>query len=166
VVTVAKDESFDIVSEIDMQEVDNAVNQALKEINTRFDLKDTGCNIEQQGQALTLTAPDDMKLRNIYEILQAKLVKRSIDPKALDPAKAETALGGTMRQVVTLRQGIEKDQAKTITTLIKDMKLKVNAQIQGDQLRVTGKNRDDLQKVIAALKGADLEFPVQFTNFR
>jgi len=163
---VAKDESFDIVSEIDMQEVDNAVNQALKEINTRFDLKDTGCNIEQLGQALTLTAPDDMKLRNIYEILQAKLVKRSIDPKALDPAKAETALGGTMRQVVTLRQGIEKDQAKTITTLIKDMKLKVNAQIQGDQLRVTGKNRDDLQKVIAALKGADLEFPVQFTNFR
>jgi uncharacterized protein YajQ (UPF0234 family) len=164
--TVAKEESFDIVSEIDMQEVDNAVNQALKEINTRFDLKDTGCSIEQQGEALTLQAPDDMKLRNIYEILQTKLVKRAIDPKALDPGKVETALGGTVRQVVALRQGIEKDQAKKITSLIKDTKLKVNAQIQGDQLRVTGKNRDDLQKVIAAIKGADLEFPVQFTNYR
>lgn len=163
---MAKDESFDIVSEIDMQEVDNALNQAMKEITTRFDLKDTGCTIELQGQALTLQAPDDMKLRNIYEILQSKLVKRSIDPKALDPGKVETALGGTVRQVVALRQGIEKDQAKKITTLIKDTKLKVNAQIQGDQLRVTGKNRDDLQKVIAAIKAADLDFPVQFTNYR
>ena len=163
---MAKEESFDVVSEVDLQEVDNAVNQANKEINTRFDLKDTGCDIEQEGSTLTLRAPDEMKLRNLYDILQQKLIKRAIDPKALDPGEAETALGGKYRQVVTLRQGIDKEQAKKITTLIKESKLKVNAQIQGDQLRVSAKSRDDLQKVIAAIKAAELDFPVQFTNYR
>ncbi|MBC7545734.1 MAG: YajQ family cyclic di-GMP-binding protein [Candidatus Sericytochromatia bacterium] len=163
---MAKDESFDIVSEVDMQEVDNAVNQATKEINTRFDLKETGCTIERQDTALTLNAPDEMKLRNILEILQQKLIKRSIDPKALKEEDPESALGGKYRQLVTLKQGLDKEQAKKLTTLLKETKIKVNAQIQDDKLRVTGKNRDDLQKAIAAVKAAELDFPVQFENYR
>jgi uncharacterized protein YajQ (UPF0234 family) len=163
---VAKDESFDLVSEVDMQEVDNAVNQAVKEINTRFDLKDSGCAIDRVDTALTLHAPDEMKLRNILEILQQKLIKRGIDPKALKEEDAETALGGKYKQLVTLKQGLDKEQAKKLTTLIKETKIKVNAQIQDDKLRVTGKNRDDLQKTIAAIKAADLDFPVQFDNYR
>ena len=163
---MAKEESFDIVSQVDLQEADNAVNQAIKEINTRFDLKDTGCSIERQGAAVTLGAPDEMKLRNVLEILQQKLIKRSIDPKALQEEDPETSLGGKYKQLVTLKQGIDKAQAKQLTTLIKEAKLKVNAQIQGDQLRVTGKSRDDLQKAIAAIKAAELDFPVQFENYR
>lgn len=163
---MSKDASFDIVSEIDLQEVDNAINQAMKEINTRFDLKDTGCEIRQEGQVLTLNAPDEMKLRNIYEILQSRMVKRGIDPKSLDPEKPETGLGGKFKQTVNLRQGIDREQAKKLTGLIKESKLKVQAQVQGDQLRVTAKSRDDLQAVIAKIKAAELDFAVQFTNYR
>ncbi|MNS61213.1 putative nucleotide-binding protein [compost metagenome] len=164
---MSKDSSFDIVSKVDMQEVTNAVNQAQKEIEQRFDLKGTGSEIALEKETIALKAADEMKLKNILDIVENKLVKRNVPIKNLEYGKIESALGGAVKQVITLKQGIDKDAAKKITNMIKETKLKVQAQIQEDQIRVTGKNKDDLQAVMQKLRGADnLELDLQFINYR
>jgi uncharacterized protein YajQ (UPF0234 family) len=160
------DSSFDIVSSVDLQEVKNAIAQALKEIQTRFDLKGTGSNVELQGEELTLSSSDEFKLKAVRDVLEGRLVKRNVPLKALTFGTIDKALGGTARQKVTLQKGIPTDKAREIVKLIKGAKLKVQAAIQGDQLRVSGKNKDDLQGVIRLLKGADLGIDMQFTNYR
>lgn len=163
---MAKECSFDIVSKVDMAEVNNALNMANKEIEQRFDLKGSGSKLELTKEVVTASAPDEMKLKNIVDILQDKLIKRSVPLKALDVGKAESALGGTNRQTVTIRQGIDRDNARKILDLIRATKLKVQPQIQEDQIRIAGKSKDDLQALIAALKKADLPLALQFINFR
>ncbi len=159
--------SFDVVSEVDAQEVRNAVDQAQREVKTRFDFKDTGTDVELSGLTVTLHTVSEDRLRALRQLLEEKLVKRGVSMKALDYAKVEQASGGTVRQVVTLQAGITADKAKQLNKAIKDLGMKgVQSQAQGDQLRVTGKKRDDLQAVIAALKGGDHGVPLQFTNFR
>lgn len=163
---MSKEASFDIVSKVDMAALTDAVHQANKEIENRFDLKGTGSELSLDKEAITAKAPDEMKLRNIIDILEGRMIKRGISIKALDRGKVESALAGTVRQVITVIQGIDKDRAKKITGLIKDTKLKVQAQIQEDQIRVTGKNKDDLQTVMGTLRNADLDIDLQFTNYR
>ena len=163
---MSKDNSFDIVSEVDFQEIDNAVNQALKEIENRFDFKGSKSEIKHDGNIITLVSDDDFKLRNVTDILESKMVKRNIDLKALKYGKIEPAAGDTVRQQVTVQQGIDKDLAKEITKFIKNTKIKVQAQMQGEQVRVSGKNRDDLQAVIKAVKEHDFGIPLQFSNYR
>jgi cyclic-di-GMP-binding protein len=163
---LSKDSSFDIVSKLDLQEVDNAVNQARKEIENRYDFKNSKSQIEFDGEEIRILADDEYKLAAVYDILQSKCVKREISLKALKPGKVETASGGMVRQVITLQQGINQDVAKQITKLVKESKLKVQASIQGDQVRVSGKSKDDLQAVIQLLKQADLPVPLQFVNYR
>ncbi len=159
--------SFDIVSEVDAQEVRNAVDQANREATTRFDFKGTDASVEYSEKELTLHASTEDRLRALYQVLEEKLVKRSVSLKVLDPAKIEEASRGAARQKVVLRAGITQDVGKQINKLIKDLGLKnVSSSIQGDQVRVTSKSRDDLQNVIAACKEADLPVPLQFTNFR
>jgi hypothetical protein len=160
--------SFDIVSEVNLQEVDNAVNQARKEIGQRYDFKDSKSAIElnQKEKKLTVISDDDFKLKSVLDILQTKLIKRGVPVKALDYGAVEPAANGTVRQVITLRVGISKDDARLIVKLIKDLKLKVQAQIMDDQVRVSGKNKDDLQAVMTMLRAADLKFAMQFTNYR
>jgi hypothetical protein len=162
------DPSFDIVSEVSMPEVANAVSQAQKEIAQRFDLKGTaaGLELKEKERELVLTASDDFGLRAVNDVLQGKLVKRSVNLKSLVYGKPEPAAKGTARQVVTIQQGIETEKAKEIVKAIKDAKLKVQAAIQGDQVRVSGKKRDDLQAVIALLKQKDFGVPLQFSNYR
>ena len=160
--------SFDIVSELDLQEVDNAVNQVQKEIATRFDFKSGKSSItfDKSQKNMTILAEDDMKLRAIHQMLELKLVKRSVDLGCLDYKKEEAATNNTLRQVVRLKEGIEKEDAKKITQAIKESKLKVQAQIQDEQVRVTAKKIDDLQEVIQMLKSKGLGIPLQFTNMR
>ena len=158
--------SFDVVSSVDLQEVKNAISQAMKEITTRFDLKGTGSNVELVGEELILTSNDDFKIKAVRDVLEGRLVKRSVPLKALSYGTVEKALGGTTRQTVALQKGIPTEKAREIVKLIKGTKLKVQAAIQGDQVRVTGKNKDDLQAVIQHLKGTDLGIDMQFTNFR
>lgn len=160
--------SFDIVSEVNLQEVDNAVNQARKEIAQRYDFKGSKSAIElnQKEKQLTIISDDDFKLKSVIDILQSKLIKRGVPIKALDFGKAEPAANSTVRQNVKLRVGIEKEDAKKIVKMIKDTKLKVQSQIMDDQVRVSGKNKDDLQAVIKMVKDADLPFATQFTNYR
>ena len=159
--------TFDVVSEVDMQEVKNAVDQARREVSTRYDFKDTNSEIELTGNELKLHTSTEDRMKALIEVLQEKLVRRNISLKALDYGKLEEAAKGTVRQVVTLKAGISSDHAKKINVFIKDMKLKgVNSQTQGDQVRVSGKKRDDLQQVIAALKAEDFDLPLQFQNFR
>lgn len=161
------DSSFDIVSEIDQQEVKNAVAQALKEIQTRYDLKDSKSNIEIGDKEFTLTSVDEYKLRAVRDILESKLMKRGISIKALTYKEPEKALGGTVRQKVAMQSGIPIDKAREIVKIIKNSKMKVQAAIQGEQLRVTGKSRDDLQAVMAMLREAKgLDIDMQFTNYR
>ena len=160
------DASFDIVSSVDLQEVKNAIAQAMKEIQTRYDLKGSASEIELQGNDLLFTSADDYKLKAVREVLEGRLVKRNVPLKALEYGTVEQALGGTVRQKVSLQQGIPTDKAREIVKIIKGSKIKVQASIQGDQLRVTGKNRDDLQAVIRVLKGTDLGIDMQFTNYR
>ena len=163
---MAQDSSFDIVSKVDMQEATNAVHQAQKEIENRFDLKGTGSELTLEKETISMKAPDEMKLKNVLDILESKLVKRNISLKSLEYGKIESSLGGAVKQVVTLKQGISKENAKKITNLIKEKKLKVQAQIQDDQVRVSGKSKDDLQAVMQALRGADLDLDLQFINYR
>lgn len=164
---MSKENSFDIVSKVDMQEVLNAVNQSLKEIETRFDFKGSKSKITFDGKPeITLVSDDDFKLRNVIDILEGKMVKRGINLKALRYGKVESAAGDTVKQQVTLVQGIEQEIAKKIVKGIKDSKIKVQASVQGDQVRVSGKNRDDLQSAMAVVKNIELEIPVEFTNFR
>jgi cyclic-di-GMP-binding protein len=160
------DFSFDIVSKVDRQSLADAVNQAQREISTRFDLKNSKSSIELVDLTMTLVADDEMKLRNITDILQSKCVKRGVSLKALKFDKAEPASGGTLRQIVTCAQGIEKDQAKKVTEAIKNAKIKVSTQIQDDQIRVSSKSKDDLQKAITLVKAMPLDFAVQFVNYR
>ncbi len=166
---MAKDSSFDIVSEFDKQELVNAVDQVKRDISTRFDLKNSNSEIELEGdKTITITTSDDMKLRNIFDILQSKLVKRGLSIKLLDPQPMENALGGNVRQVFNLKKGLTQELAKKIVSDIKDSKLKVQASIQGEQVRVTGKSKDDLQEVIKLLRGNEdkYNYPLQFTNYR
>ena len=163
------DSSFDIVSEINLQEMDNAVNQAITEVTTRYDFKGTAASISElnrKEKELTLTADGDHQLDAVKKVLVEKMIKRGVDPKALDYQKLEQATHNTVRQKVKLKSGIDKDTAKTIQKAIKDLKLKVNASIQGDALRVTSSKKDDLQAVIAHLKASPPGIPLQFNNFR
>src|SRR5688572_7909823 len=163
------DNSFDIVSEINLQEMDNAVNQAIKEITTRYDFKGTSASISElnrKDKELTLTADAEAQLETVKKVLVEKMIKRGVDPKCLDPQKVEQATHKTVRQKVKLKSGIDKDTAKTIQRGIKDLKLKVNASIQGDALRVTSPKKDELQAVIAHLKANPPGIPLQFTNYR
>lgn len=164
---MAQQNTFDIVSEIDHAEVVNAINQALKEVQTRFDFKGSKSNIELEGkEAIILSSDDEYKLKSLNDILQTKFVKRNVPLKGLTYGKIETALGGTVRQRITLQQGIPQEKAKEIVKLIKDTKLKVQASIQGDVVRVSGRDRDTLQDVIAALRNHDFGIDMQFTNYR
>lgn len=158
--------SFDIVSKVDMQEVDNAVNQAVKEIGQRYDFKGAKCEVTFEKDSIKVLADDDFRLKAIVDILQSKFIKRGISPKALQYGKAESASGGMVRQIISIQQGISKEKGKEVVAVIKDTKLKVQGQIQDDQVRVTGKNRDDLQEAIRTLKGKDLGIELQFVNFR
>ena len=159
--------TFDVVSEVDLQEVRNAVDQASRELATRFDFKDTGSTIELSGHELRLHSSTEDRLRAVLQVVEEKLVKRGVSLKALDRAKPEEAAKGSMRQTVTLNAGISSDNARRINKFIKDKGPKgVSSQTQGDQLRVSGKKRDDLQAVIAALKAEDFGIPLQFNNFR
>jgi uncharacterized protein YajQ (UPF0234 family) len=158
--------SFDVVSSVDLQEVKNAIAQAMKEITTRFDLKGTSSDIVLTAEEITLTSADEFKLKAIRDVLEGRLVKRQVPLKALSYGEVEKALGGTARQKVSLQKGIPSEKAREIVKVIKNTKLKVQAAIQGDQVRVSGKNRDDLQAVIRTLKETDLGIDMQFTNYR
>ena len=166
---MAKDCSFDIVSEFDKQELVNAIDQVKRDIASRFDLKNSNSEVELEAdKSITVTTNDEMKLRNIYDILQSKLVKRGLSIKLLDPQPIENALGGNVRQVYNLKKGLTQELAKKIVADIKDTKLKVQASIQGEQVRVTGKNKDDLQEVIKLMRANEdkYDYPLQFTNYR
>ena len=165
---MATEFSFDVVSKVDLQEVSNAVQQASKEIATRFDFRGSSSKIEwnEKELELTLTSDDAHKLKSVVDILETRLVKRGIAVKALDFGKIEDAAGGTVRQVVKIQQGIVSEKAKEIVKAIKDRKIKVQAAIQGDQVRVSGRNKDELQAAQALLRGGDFGVPLQFTNYR
>lgn len=159
--------TFDIVSQINLQEVANAIQQAIKEVHTRFDLKDSKSNIEMEGKdAIVLSSVDEYKLKAVTDILQQKLVKRGVPLKGLTYGAIESAAGSTVRQKITMQQGIPIEKAKEIVRVIKDSKKKAQASIQGDLVRVSGKDRDALQEVIALLKSKDFGIDMQFTNYR
>jgi cyclic-di-GMP-binding protein len=159
--------TFDVVSQVDMQEVRNAVDQASREVATRFDFKNTDTTIELSGQELQLHSATEERLKALVQVLQEKLVKRKVSLKALDYGKVEEAAKGAARQTVTIKAGISSDQARAINRFIKEKSPKgISSQTQGDQVRVSGKKRDDLQAVIAALKDNDFGIPLQFENFR
>ncbi|HYI09649.1 MAG TPA: YajQ family cyclic di-GMP-binding protein [Thermoanaerobaculia bacterium] len=163
---MAQEFSFDIVSKTEMQEVANAVQQAQKELAQRFDFKGSKSSIELTAEEIVLVSDDEGKLRSVKDILETKLIKRGVALKALDYQKLEQASGGTVRQHIKIVQGIESEKAKAIVKAIKDAKMKVQASIQADQVRVTGRSKDDLQKAMALVKGGDYGIPVQFTNYR
>lgn len=165
-VKMAKESSFDIVSKVDLSEVTNAINIAMKEIQTRYDFKGSKSDIKLEKDELVLVSDDEYKLGQLKDVLIGKLIKRGVPIKNLDYGKIENASGGTVRQRAKLIQGIDKNNAKKINTIIKNSGLKVKSQVQDDQIRVTGKSRDDLQKIIAAIREADLSIEVQFINYR
>jgi uncharacterized protein YajQ (UPF0234 family) len=160
------DASFDVVSKIDMQEVDNALNQARKELGQRFDFKGTGTTVEWSGKELVISSKTDQRALAALDVLKEKLVKRSVSLKAIEAGEPKPAGGGTYRIECRFIEGIPEDKAKAMAKLIRQSKLKVQAQVQGDQLRVTGKSRDDLQGAIALLKDNDQGLALQFTNYR
>lgn len=165
---MAQNHSFDIVSIVDLQEVDNAVNQALKEINQRYDLKDSNTKIElnKKEKTLTIVTKDEYSRKQSIDILQSKFIRRGLSIKALKYKDPEPAAQGRLKQIIELQSGISKENAKLIVKMIKDSKLKVNAQIQDEQVRVSGPKIDDLQAVIKMIKEADLDFPTQFVNLK
>lgn len=165
---MAADNSFDVVSKIELPEVHNAIQQAMKEIITRYDLKDSKSNIEftEKDLKLVLTSADDFKLKAVNDIFQSKLLKRGVPIKNLDYGEVKPAANTSVRQEVKMQQGIPIEKAKEVVKLIKDSKLKVQASIQGDVVRITGKDRDVLQEAIAVLRGHDFDIEIQFTNFR
>ena len=163
---MASESSFDVVSRVDSQELDNALNQTRKEIENRFDFKNSKTSIEFDGKAITLVSDDELKMRNVVDVLKSKAVRRGLDVKAFDFGAVEPAAGGTVRQVAKIRSGIPKEQGRTLLAEIKGLKLKVNAQYQDDHVRVSAKSKDDLQKVIAALRSLEFELPLQFVNYR
>ena len=158
--------SFDIVSKIDLQEIDNAINQARKEIDQRFDFKGTHNEINLEKDAIVLLGADDYKLDAVIDVLKGKLVRRNVSPKCLDYGKKEPASGGAVRQRVAIVQGVSTEKGKEIIKFIKETKLKVQAQIMDDQVRISGKKIDDLQEVIQAVKGHDFDIELQFVNMR
>ncbi len=158
--------SFDIVSRVDLAEVANAVNGVLREISQRYDFKDSRSTLEHKDGVITILADDEMKLRQLQELLKGHCARRKVDANALDFAKPERAAGQALRQTVTLKQGIDRELAKRLIKDIKGLKFKVQASVQGDELRISGKKRDELQKVIAHVKGLDVDRPLQFRNFR
>ena len=158
--------SFDIVCKVDMQEVTNALDQARREIDTRYDLKGTKNEVKLEETDITLTSPDEMKLKAVVDILQSKLHRRGVPLKALDYGTVESAAGGTLRQKIAIQQGIPIEKAREIVRLVKDSKVRVQAAIQENQVRISGKNRDDLQKIIALVKERDFGIALQFTNYR
>lgn len=165
---MAQNHSFDVVSEIDFQEVDNAINQAEKEIQQRYDIKDSNTTLElnKKDKYIQINSKDDYSLKASVDILQSKFIKRGISLKAMKLGEVEPASGGRVKQKIDLQSGISKENAKLIVKMIKDSKAKVNAQIMDEQVRVTGPKLDDLQSVIAMIKSADLNFPTQFTNYK
>lgn len=163
---MAQQNSFDIVSQVDRSEVTNAINQTIKEVRQRFDFKGSSATVVLEEKSLLLTAEDETKLRNMNDILQQKLVRRGVPLKALDYGKIDPAAGGTVKQVVQIQQGIPQEKAKEIVKFIKDSKTKVQAAIQGDVVRISGRDRDTLQEVIANLKAKDFGIHMQFTNYR
>jgi len=159
--------TFDVVSEVDTQEVRNAIDQAVREVSTRYDFKDTGSTIELSGLEVGLHSSTEDRMKALIQVIEEKLVKRQVSLKSLDHGKVEPASKGTVRQVLNFKAGIDQEHAKRINKFLKDLGLKgVSSQTQGDQLRVSGKKRDDLQAAIAALKAEDFDIPLQFTNFR
>ena len=159
--------SFDVVSQLDLQEIDNAINQARKEVAQRYDFKDTKTVIDwDKKEKIAIESTDDFKVKAVDEVLREKLARRHVALKALDPGKIEPGPGGRAKQEIKLKQGIDSDHAREIVKLVKDAKLKVQAQIMGDQVRVTGKKRDDLQTVIQAIRAKDFDIAIQFVNFR
>ena len=163
---MAQQNSFDIVSEVDRAEISNAINQTMKEVRQRFDFKGSNAEVALEKEELLLTAEDETRLRNMNDILQQKLVRRGVPLKALSYGKVEPAAGGTVRQHVSIQQGIPQEKAKEVVKFIKDTKAKVQASIQGDTVRVSGRDRDTLQDVIAKLKAKDFGINMQFTNYR
>ena len=158
--------SFDIVSKTDLAEVGNAIQGVVREIATRFDFKGSKSSVEHTGAEITLHADDALKLKQIQELVKGYFVRRKLDPVALDWQTEEAATGNTVRQKVLVKQGIDREAAKEIVKAVKDSKIKVQAAIQGDELRITGKKRDDLQAAIALIRGLKLDRPVQYVNFR
>ncbi|GIW42110.1 MAG: UPF0234 protein [Candidatus Binatia bacterium] len=158
--------SFDVVSEVDLQEVQNALQQARKEIEQRYDFKNTNTTLELEDDTITITSSDEYKVRAAYDVLQSKLVRRKVPLRAILPGKVEPAAGGRTRQSFTIQRGIDAEKARSVTKAVKETKLKVQVQIQGDQLRISGKKKDDLQAVIRLLREKDFGIPLQFTNFR
>jgi Uncharacterized protein conserved in bacteria len=163
---MASSYSFDIVSQVDMQEVDNAVNQALKEISQRYDFKGSKTSIELVKDEIKIHSEDEYKLKTVIEILKTKFVKRGVSPKAIDIGKIDTASLGTVKVIAKIVNGISKEKAKEIQNEIKTSKIKVQTQVMEDQLRITGKSKDDLQEVIGLVKQKDFDIAVQFINFR
>jgi uncharacterized protein YajQ (UPF0234 family) len=163
---MAQQNSFDVVSEVDRAEIMNAINQTMKEVRQRFDFKDSKAEVALEEKDLLLSAEDETKLRNMNDILQQKLVRRGVPLKALSYGTVEPAAGGTVRQRATIQQGIPQEKAKEVVKFIKDSKAKVQASIQGDMVRVSSKDRDTLQQVIASLKAKDFGINMQFTNYR
>lgn len=158
--------SFDIVSKTDLAEVDNALDGIRREIAQRFDFKGSKCTLERKEEDITLLADDEPKLKQMQELMKVYFTRRNVDPKALDFKTQERAAGDAVRQVVTVKQGIDRELAKTLTKDIKDSKIKVQVSIQGDELRVSGKKRDDLQEAIALVKKLEVDQPLQYVNFR
>ena len=163
---MAQQNSFDIVSQVDAAEVTNAINQTMKEVHQRFDFKGSAANVALEDKELVLSAEDETKLRNMNDILQQKLVRRGVPLKALSYADPEPAAGGTVLQRAAIQQGIPQEKAKEVVRFIKDSKARVQASIQGDMVRISGKDRDTLQQVIASLKAKDFGINMQFTNYR
>ncbi len=165
---MAQQNSFDIVSEVDLQEVDNALNQARKEIGQRYDFKDSKSSIDfnAKEKQIIIISDDEFKLKSVIDIVQSKLIKRSVPVKALAYGNVEPAANSTVRQNISLRVGIDKENSKKVVKIIKDSKLRVQAQIMDDQIRVTGKSKDDLQEVMKIVRDADLPFATQFVNYR
>jgi uncharacterized protein YajQ (UPF0234 family) len=158
--------SFDIVSQVDRQEIDNAVNQTRKEVGQRYDFKGSKTEITVDKDALQIVSDDEYKVKAVVDVLQSKLVRRSVSLKALVYGPIEAAGGGLAKQTITVQQGIDTEKARKIVKVVKDSKIKVQVQIQGDQVRVSGKKRDDLQDAISILKKEDFGLPLQFVNFR
>lgn len=163
---MAGDFSFDIVSDFDRQELVNAVDQTHREMQQRYDLKSANGTLELEKDALVVVAPSDMTLKSIVDVLESKMVRRQLDLKILDPGKVENASGGMVRQQIKLKRGISQDLAKEITKLVRDTVPKAKAQIQGEAVRVSGKSKDDLQRVIAAVRDRNYDVPLQFENYR
>ena len=158
--------SFDVISKINHQEFDNALSNCLREISNRFDFKGLHISIDRKDKIITTIAPDELKLRQVNELFQTHLIRRKVDPRVVSMKSSESASGGSIRQISELKEGISQENAKKVIADIKKLKLKIQIKIQGDELRVDGKKKDDLQEAISAIKSIDIGLPIEFVNFR